>query len=135
MEMFDPSQNIITFTDKAQNHFSEVVSENSAIGVRLRLEGGGCAGFAYKWDLISDIGEINLADYNQKFDTWQFWMDDISKRYLMGSVVDKKVLHFLITAPPLTITPLCSLPPVETRSRPRFWRGPPKSNRADVGWL
>ena len=44
MEMFDPNQNVITFTDKALSHFSEVVAENQAIGIRLRLEGGGCAG-------------------------------------------------------------------------------------------
>ena len=91
MEMFDPTENVITFTDKAQSHFKTVVSDNEAIGIRLRLEGGGCAGFAYKWDLISDIGEINLADYTLRFTDWQFWMDDVSKKYLMGSVVDKKV--------------------------------------------
>ena len=91
MEMFDPNENVITFTDKAKDHFREVVADNEAIGVRLRLEGGGCAGFAYKWDLVSDMSEINLVDYNQKFDTWQFWMDDVSRKYLMGSVIDKKV--------------------------------------------
>ena len=82
---------ICTLTDAAKQQIDTICKENNVFGVTLNMKGGGCAGFAYKWDLISDIGEINLADYTLRFTDWQFWMDEVSKKYLMGSVVDKKV--------------------------------------------
>jgi len=49
------SEKPITITPEAQEHFAGIVQEANALGVRLRLQGGGCAGFSYQWDLITDL--------------------------------------------------------------------------------
>ena len=71
---FDPNKDLITITEGAQTHFKRTVDEAGAIGVRLSLTGGGCAGFSYQWDLVKDISEIKLQEYNLKFEDWQFWL-------------------------------------------------------------
>lgn len=91
METFDPATQTIIFTDSAKNHFKDVVSSAGAIGVRLGLTGGGCAGFSYNWELINDYSEVRLNEFTIKFDSWQFWLDGASKPYLVGSKIDKKV--------------------------------------------
>lgn len=83
-------QAVITITPAAQEHFAGIVSEAGALGVRLRLQGGGCAGFSYEWDLITDITQIKLQEYTEQFEGWQFWLDEVSQVFLEGSVIDKK---------------------------------------------
>tara|TARA_B100000282_G_C31730807_1_gene490842 strand:- start:169 stop:534 length:366 start_codon:yes stop_codon:yes gene_type:complete len=87
---FDPNKDLITITEGAKSHFKKTVQDANAIGVRLSLTGGGCAGFSYQWDLVNDISDIKLQEYNLKFEDWQFWLDTISKEYLVGSIVDLK---------------------------------------------
>ena len=79
------------FSESAKKHFSEVVNSAGAIGVRLGLEGGGCAGFAYNWELVKDYSEVKLNEFTLRFEDWQFWLEDVSKPYLVGSRIDKKV--------------------------------------------
>ena len=86
-ETFDPSKDLITFTDGATQHFSGIVKQEQALGVRLGLKGGGCAGFAYHWEVIKDITDIKLQEFSINFGDWQFWLDDVSKPYLIGSVI------------------------------------------------
>ncbi len=81
---------VITITPAAQEHFQRVTQNAGALGVRLRLQGGGCAGFSYQWDLVSDITEVKLQEYTRQYDGWQFWLDDTSQMFLEGSVIDKK---------------------------------------------
>jgi iron-sulfur cluster assembly protein len=83
-------EKVITITPAAQEHFAQIVKDNNALGVRLRLQGGGCAGFSYEWDLVTDITEIKLQEYTEQFEEWQFWLDDVSQVFLEGSVIDKK---------------------------------------------
>ena len=80
----------ITITEAAQAHFANVVKSENALGVRLSLSGGGCAGFSYKWDLIQNPSEIDMQEYAKPYDGWVFWLDKTSELYLMGSTVDKK---------------------------------------------
>jgi iron-sulfur cluster assembly protein len=86
-ETFDPNKDIITFTEGAQKHFAQAVANEGAIGVKLGLKGGGCAGFAFEWTVIRDIGDIRLQDFSVNYGDWTFWLDDNSKPYLIGSVV------------------------------------------------
>ena len=82
---------LINFTDIARDHFKKFTTDSSALGVRLSLAGGGCAGFSYKWDLIKTPSEIESTDYTKAFEGWTFWLDKTSEMYLIGSTVDKKV--------------------------------------------
>lgn len=90
-ETYNPtSKEAITFTGAAQEHFAAVVKTENALGVRLSLTGGGCAGFSYKWDLINTPSEIDPSDYSRAYAGWTFWLDKTSELYLVGSTVDKK---------------------------------------------
>lgn len=82
---------LINFTESAKVHFKQITTDSNALGVRLSLTGGGCAGFSYKWDLVKTPSEIESSDYIKAFEGWTFWLDKTSEMYLIGSTVDKKV--------------------------------------------
>lgn len=82
---------LINFTELATEHFKQITAGANALGVRLSLGGGGCAGFSYKWDLIKSPSEIESSDYSKSYEGWTFWLDKTSEMYLIGSTVDKKV--------------------------------------------
>jgi iron-sulfur cluster assembly protein len=88
IETFDPKQNVINVTERAQTHFENTVRNASAIGVRLSLTGGGCAGFAYKWDLVKDMSEVRLQEFSIEYPEWTFWLDTQSQPYLVGSTIE-----------------------------------------------
>jgi iron-sulfur cluster assembly accessory protein len=89
MKTFNPQEELITLTDGAQKHFKQVSQDSEALGVRLKLTGGGCAGYAYEWELVKELGDIKLTEWSKEYEGFQFWLDDMSKPYLAGSVVDK----------------------------------------------
>ena len=45
---------LVTITDKANNHLSGIVVKNKVKGVSLSVDGGGCAGFNYKWNILEE---------------------------------------------------------------------------------
>lgn len=87
-EIYIPESEIISLTESAQQHFNRIVADNNSLGVKLSLKGGGCAGFSYDWQLVSDITDIDLQDHNISYEGWDFWLDHSSIPYLTGSVVD-----------------------------------------------
>lgn len=91
IETYSPAtKDAITFTEAAQEHFAAVVKSENALGIRLSLTGGGCAGFSYKWELVKTPSEIDMTEYTRSYDGWVFWLDKTSEMYLVGSTVDKK---------------------------------------------
>ncbi|MDA8897557.1 iron-sulfur cluster assembly accessory protein [bacterium] len=90
MQTFDPTKELITITPSAQVHFKQVVEEGTAHGIRLKLTGGGCAGFAYEWEMVEDTSSVRLDEFTIAFEGWSFYLDNMSKPYLVGSTVDKK---------------------------------------------
>jgi len=88
IQTFDPNKDVVTLTEGAQEHFKIQTSESGALGVKLSLTGGGCAGFMYDWKLVEDISDINLTDFSKEFAGWTFWLDSMSKQYLVGSTID-----------------------------------------------
>jgi iron-sulfur cluster assembly protein len=82
---------LIKFTESAQDHFADAVKSANALGVKLSLTGGGCAGFSYKWELVQNPSEIEPSDYSKHYSGWMFWLDKTAELYLIGSTVDKKV--------------------------------------------
>lgn len=89
VETFNPNQ-LITFTEGAIQHFKTTVANSDALGVKLSLTGGGCAGFAYQWDLVEDISGVDLQDWHTEYEGLKFWLDHNSKVYLIGSTVELK---------------------------------------------
>ena len=67
IETSNPKE-VVSFTEIAQEHFKQVTESASALGVRLALGGGGCAGFSYKWELIKSPSEIDASDYSKAYD-------------------------------------------------------------------
>lgn len=89
MQTYDPStEELITITQGAQAHFKQVAEESNVHGIRLKLAGGGCAGFSYEWEMVNDA-DVRLDEFSIAFDGWSFYLDTLSKPYLAGSTVDK----------------------------------------------
>ena len=88
VKTFNPNEELITLTESAQTHFLVQTEEADALGVKLRLTGGGCAGFMYEWVIVKDISDVNLTDWSKDFTGWTFYLDSMSKEYLVGSTVD-----------------------------------------------
>jgi|TARA_B110000483_G_C18170270_1_gene533004 iron-sulfur cluster assembly accessory protein len=89
IKTFNPVEDLITLTPSAQKHFKEVSGDSEALGIRLKLTGGGCAGYAYDWELVKDLGDVKLTEWSKQFEGFEFFLDDMSRPYLQGSIVDK----------------------------------------------
>ncbi len=82
-----PAKNEVAATDAAMARVA-MITQNDKItdALRISVEGGGCSGFSYKFDLV--------ADKNDKDDTviersgGKILIDSLSLMYMGGSVVD-----------------------------------------------
>ena len=45
---------LLTITDTANDHLSDIIKEQNAKGVMLEIRAGGCAGFAYEWIILKE---------------------------------------------------------------------------------
>jgi|TARA_R100000908_G_scaffold38813_1_gene17942 iron-sulfur cluster assembly accessory protein len=75
---------MLTLTPSAKSYLSTVQPEGEY--VTLSVDGGGCAGFQYKW------GTSKKEDLNE---TWKdiegiLLVDPIAEMYIIGSIVDYK---------------------------------------------
>jgi len=51
---------MIKLTDNADIHLSSVVAENKVAAIRLAVNSGGCSGFTYDWQLVSEKSSMIL---------------------------------------------------------------------------
>ena len=80
--MTDP----VTVTERAAKRIAEIVAgEAAAQALRVSVEGGGCSGFQYKFDLVHDAGDDDtiLERAGAKV-----VIDQVSLGYLAGSEID-----------------------------------------------
>lgn len=85
LKTFNPD-NLITFTESATQHLiSQVEETDGAIGVSLGLMPNGCAGFEYKWDIVTAVEE---GYKEHDLGPYKFLLDERSADYLSGSIVD-----------------------------------------------
>jgi iron-sulfur cluster assembly accessory protein len=80
--MSDP----VTVTERAAKRIAEIVAgEAAAQALRVSVEGGGCSGFQYKFDLVPDAGDDDtiLERAGAKV-----VIDQVSLGYLAGSEID-----------------------------------------------
>jgi len=64
---------------------SLIASEGGALHLRVAIEGGGCSGFQYAFELEEEIGDDDLRATKEGV-TWV--VDPVSAAYLQGAEVD-----------------------------------------------
>ena len=76
----------VELTEAAARRIAQIVaSEPGKIAMRVAVEGGGCSGFSYKFDLVDARNEDDTAIER---DGATVLVDEISLVYMGGSVID-----------------------------------------------
>lgn len=76
----------VELTDAAAKRIAKIVAEEPGkIALRVSVEGGGCSGFSYKFDLVDASNEDDVAISK---DGAMVLIDEISLVYMGGSVID-----------------------------------------------
>ena len=80
--MSDP----VTVTERAAKRIAEIVAgEAAARALRVSVEGGGCSGFQYKFDLVPDAAD---DDTMLERAGAKVVIDQVSLGFLAGSEID-----------------------------------------------
>lgn len=76
----------VEMTDAAAKRIAKIVAgEPGKSALRISVEGGGCSGFSYKFDLVEGRNDDDVAIEK---DGATLLIDDLSLVYMGGSVVD-----------------------------------------------
>ncbi|WP_332061030.1 HesB/IscA family protein [Bartonella sp. CB74] len=76
----------VNISDFAAKRIAQILlSEPDKIGLRISVEGGGCSGFSYKYDLVSESKEDDLV---LKKDGAIVFIDSISLPFMEGAQID-----------------------------------------------
>ncbi|MCQ8184571.1 HesB/IscA family protein [Parvularcula maris] len=76
----------ITMTDRAATRVAEILSgEPEGSMLRIAVLGGGCSGFQYSFEIVTEDEESDLvlADKGAKI-----VIDEVSQQYMPGAVID-----------------------------------------------
>lgn len=76
---------MVNLTDNALNAVRGVISTSGAIGLRITVESGGCAGFKYIMGLAN---ETKSDDTVIERDGIKLFVDKDSHKYLAGTTID-----------------------------------------------
>ena len=76
----------VTVSDSAARRIAEIVSaDSSKKALRVSVEGGGCSGFSYKFDVVDSQDDDDLVISK---DGATVLIDSISLVYMTGSEID-----------------------------------------------
>ena len=76
----------VVVTERAARRIARIVArEASPKALRVSVEGGGCSGFSYKFDLVDSRNDDDVAIER---DGATVLIDDLSLIYMGGSVID-----------------------------------------------
>ena len=76
----------VTLTDRAARRIEEIVAAEPAnTMLRIAVEGGGCSGFQYRFDLVD---QANGDDFVIEKSAAKVLIDPVSLEYLAGSEID-----------------------------------------------
>ena len=78
-------ENKIEISENAQDHIANIIKKDNSRFFRIIVNGGGCAGFQYKFDFEN---EINKDDILLKEDLISILIDTTSLELLKGSKID-----------------------------------------------
>jgi iron-sulfur cluster assembly accessory protein len=77
---------IVTLTERAAERIAEIVAgETRPTMLRVSVEGGGCSGFQYRFDLV---GEAASDDFVIERRAAKVLIDPVSLEYMAGSEID-----------------------------------------------
>ena len=80
------TDNNLQVSDRAMKRVAEIIKgEPSGTMLRVSVEGGGCSGFSYKFDLVN---EKNSDDYVIERDGAIILVDETSLQFMGGSEID-----------------------------------------------
>ncbi len=80
------AQNSVTVTERAALRVAKILAgEADGKSLRISVDGGGCSGFSYKYDLVEDMTEDDLV---LKRDGATILIDQVSLPFLEGSEID-----------------------------------------------
>ena len=78
-------------TDEAKNQMEKLLVKNpDKYAVSLIVEGGGCAGFKYKWGFIDNKEDVSADDHTEDWHSGRFVVDETSMLYVAGTKIDWK---------------------------------------------
>ncbi|MEQ8479058.1 MAG: iron-sulfur cluster insertion protein ErpA [Hoeflea sp.] len=76
----------VTLSESAARRIREIVSaEDGKSALRVSVEGGGCSGFSYKFDLDDEPGDDDIV---LERDEARVLIDQVSLVYMAGSEID-----------------------------------------------
>ena len=85
--------NIINISNSASERIREIIAkgDDDAIELRIAVKSGGCAGYSYDMDYVS---EINPTDEVVEHDGVKVFVDQAAIMFLLGSTMDFKKEKF-----------------------------------------
>jgi iron-sulfur cluster assembly accessory protein len=76
----------VTLTDRAARRIAEIIADEPAgTMLRISVEGGGCSGFQYKFDLVEAAASDDVIIERSAA---RVLIDPVSVEYLAGSEID-----------------------------------------------
>ena len=75
----------VEVTDAAFTRISKIMAKEGKSALRVSVEGGGCSGFSYKFDLVDGRNDDDVAIEKHGATVL---IDDMSLIYMGGSVID-----------------------------------------------
>lgn len=75
----------VTVTDRAARRIGEILKDDPGAMLRVSVEGGGCSGFQYKFDVDRTKADDDIV---LKKDSATVLIDPISLQYMAGSQID-----------------------------------------------
>jgi iron-sulfur cluster assembly accessory protein len=76
----------ITVTERAASRIAEIVANETSLPLlRVSVEGGGCSGFQYKFDLVGDRAADDLVIERSGATVV---IDPVSQQYMDGAEID-----------------------------------------------
>jgi len=107
----------IVFTDNAANKARQLMASKAlnaptddAVALRVFIQGGGCSGFQYSFDLEENVESDDFVVDNEGV---RLVVDPMSFQYLMGAEIDYKEdlmgAQFVVTNPNASTTCGCGM--------------------------
>ena len=72
---------MITITQNAKTYLANMLEQHEKPYVYLRVEGGGCSGFQYKWDFTDDV---SLGTVHEDV----LVLDQMAEMFVIGCEID-----------------------------------------------
>ena len=76
---------MIEITEKAEKHIASIIKNDKTTYFRIKVLGGGCSGFQYKFDFDNTKNEDDVSFQKKKI---TILIDNISLNLINGSKID-----------------------------------------------